>query len=213
MYTGLLHTHKLSVTLFLLLFVVKLVLLLMNRSEALEKFNKKLAIPERVVEVLFLLTGIGLLIMSAQVTTMMLIKIGVVVASIPIAIIGFKKSNKLLATLAVVLIIAAYGLAEMNKVGVSDAPISSEVITDLSNPEYSTVAHGKAIFTRNCQLCHGEDGKLGLSGSKDLTVSTLSDAEVKNLIRDGKNAMPPYKDMLSETEINAVHAYVKTFVK
>lgn len=213
MYTGLLHTHRLTVILFLLLFLVKLILLLMNRSETLENFSNKTKIPERVIEVLFLGTGIYLLVMAAEINMMMILKLVAVFASIPLAIIGFKKSNKLLATLSVVLIIAAYGLAEMNKVGVSDEPLAAGVVTDAGAANYDQQAHGKAIFDRNCQLCHGADGKLGASGSKDLTVSELSDSDVKSLIMNGKNAMPPYKDLLSETEISAVQAYVKTFRK
>ncbi len=213
MYTGLLHTHRLTVILFLLLFLVKLILLLMNRSETLENFSNKTKIPERVIEVLFLGTGIYLLVMAAEINMMMILKLVAVFASIPLAIIGFKKSNKLLATLSVVLIIAAYGLAEMNKVGVSDEPLAAEIVTDANAANFDQMALGKAIFDRNCQLCHGADGKLGASGSKDLTVSELSDAEVTSLINNGKNAMPPYKDLLSETEISAVQAYVKSFRK
>ncbi|MEO1448463.1 MAG: SirB2 family protein, partial [Bacteroidota bacterium] len=111
MYTGLLHTHRLVVILFLLLYVVKWVLLLANKKELLERINKATRVPEMIISTLFLLTGIGLAINIAQLTSMFWIKLVLVLGSIPLAVIGFRKSNKILATLSILLIVGAYGLA------------------------------------------------------------------------------------------------------
>nr|MBK9652077.1 cytochrome c [Bacteroidota bacterium] len=59
-------------------------------------------------------------------------------------------------------------------------------------------------------LCHGDDGKLGLSGSKDLTASTLSREDKINIITNGKNAMQPYNEMLTANQIIAVTNYIET---
>lgn len=72
---------------------------------------------------------------------------------------------------------------------------------------------GQRIFAMNCTLCHGRDGKLGLNDAKDLTVSTLSKAEMIAMVRQGKGAMMPYKDVLSTKEIDAVVDYVRTLGK
>lgn len=72
---------------------------------------------------------------------------------------------------------------------------------------------GKSVFQMNCSLCHGRDGKLGLNGAKDLTISTLSKAEMVAIVRNGKTAMMPYKDVLSAKEIDAVVDYVRTLGK
>lgn len=69
---------------------------------------------------------------------------------------------------------------------------------------------GAAIFKRYCILCHGIDGKLGLNGSKDITVSILSEAERIVLITNGKNTMTPFGGILSPEEIKAVAAYTMT---
>ena len=73
-----------------------------------------------------------------------------------------------------------------------------------------TVADGQAVYKKYCTLCHGSDGKLGVNGSKDINVSTLTLEERKTLIREGKNLMTPFKGVLSEDEIHAVASYTMT---
>jgi mono/diheme cytochrome c family protein len=48
-----------------------------------------------------------------------------------------------------------------------------------------------------------------MSGSKDISMTQLSTEEQKALIRNGKNAMPGYKD-LSEEQLDAVVQYIAT---
>lgn len=210
MYTGLLHTHRLVVIIFLLLYVVKWVLLIANRKNALTSLSGRTRIAEMVLSVLFLGTGIGLMAMTAQVSAMLMGKIAMVLASIPLAIIGFRKSNKLLATLSVLLLVGAYGLAEMDKAGVSKEALAANVITDPAAPGYDMMSHGKAIYMRNCVVCHGEDGAAAKSGAKNLQTSQLNDDQLMPLLSKGKNAMPAYEKVLNEGEMNAVINYILT---
>ena len=60
MYTGMLHTHTLVVILFLLIYLIKVGLLLFAKPETLDKFSKRIKIPEIIVSTLFLATGIYL---------------------------------------------------------------------------------------------------------------------------------------------------------
>ncbi|MCI4668901.1 MAG: SirB2 family protein [Bacteroidia bacterium] len=214
MYTGLLHTHRLAVILFLVLYLIKAVMLLLNRKEGLQKLTKATRIPEMIISFLFLATGIGLLINVAQINTMLIIKIALVLASIPVAVIGFRRENKLLAVLSVLLIVGAYGLAEMNKVGVEETPLAQE-ITDPTAEGYDLIAHGQALYSRNCVVCHGEQGNLAKSGAKNLQESQLSEAEMTNLIQNGKNAMPAYKDVpgYDEAGIAAVIAFINKNIR
>jgi cytochrome c6 len=76
--------------------------------------------------------------------------------------------------------------------------------------ETTSAADGQAIYKKYCVLCHGIDGKLGVSGAKDITVSQLSEAERVVLITEGKNTMTPFKGVLSPEEIKAVAAYTMT---
>jgi len=56
--------------------------------------------------------------------------------------------------------------------------------------------------------CHGADGKLGVSDATDLSTSTVSMEERIDQITNGKGMMTPYKDVLSETQIKDVAAYL-----
>jgi mono/diheme cytochrome c family protein len=57
------------------------------------------------------------------------------------------------------------------------------------------------------------DGKLGLSGAKDLSESTLDSSVVKSIIADGKGAMMLFKGTLNNAEIDAVSKFVVTLRK
>lgn len=60
---------------------------------------------------------------------------------------------------------------------------------------------GASLYSMHCAQCHGEDGKLGASGAKDLSKSSLSEAQISKIIENGKGAMPPMKALL-ETDQN-----------
>lgn len=213
MYTGLLHTHTLSVILFLFLYLVKLTLLLLNQFDRLEKINAWTKIPERVISVLFLLTGVAMLFLmgEGQFNLLLAVKLALVVLSIPIAVMGFRRRSKGLAVFAVFLIVCVYGIAEMRKARVIKQPITSTVVTNVGDPAYEPAAHGKALFEANCTGCHGENGQLKGSGAKDLTQSQLNDTEIRTVIRQGKNAMAGYGKVFSDEEIEALLVYLKTF--
>lgn len=198
--------HRILVSLFLLQYLVKLILLLAGKKTELANYTKATRIIEMLVSVGFLVTGIWLLIYLPTVTMLMIVKIICVFASIPIAVIGFKKGNKALASLAVVLILAAYGLAEMNKTKQGAVKVDTSSATD-------PIEKGKIVYQNaGCITCHGADGKLGLSGAKDLSITTLTIDEQKGIIKNGKSPMPGYKD-LTDDQLTAVAAYVGTLRK
>ena len=96
------HTHKLVVVLFILIYLTKAILLLMGNKDALNKFNSKVKIPEMVVSALLFITGIIMLNNIADFNLIFTIKLTIVVAAIPVAVIAYKKYNKLLAVLALI---------------------------------------------------------------------------------------------------------------
>ncbi len=211
MITGILHTHTLLVILFLLLYLVKLGLLLFNQNEVLEKVAKATRIPEMVVSALFLLTGIALMAMAPmRIDILLIIKIVAVLASIPLAIIGFRKSNKMLATLSVVLIVAAYGMAEAHagRMGESQEPLPAEVVTLPSADGYDQMAHGKALYERNCIVCHGEDGALKFNAAANLQESALNGPGVMAAVQNGIGKKMPAYSFYSKEELEAVSTYV-----
>ncbi len=211
MSTGLLHTHTLVVILFLLLYLVKLTLLLINKKDVLERVTKATRIPEMVISTLFLLTGIGLIaIAPIRVQPLLIIKIVLVLASIPLAVIGFRKSNKLLASLSVLLILGAYGMAEAHagRMGESQEPLDASVVTDASQSNYDQAAHGKALYARNCAACHGTGGDLAFAGAANLKETQLNAAGIQALVKNGVGKKMPAYPFYSDADLAAVSAYV-----
>ena len=88
-------------------------------------------------------------------------------------------------------------------------------------------ADAKENWTKHCAKCHGEDGKgqtrMGKqAGAKDYTDAKvqegIKDADAikvikEGLTQDGKKKMDPYKDKLSDDEIKALVAHIRSFKK
>lgn len=76
---------------------------------------------------------------------------------------------------------------------------------------------GQQVFTQNCAVCHGADGK-GKATMKtpDFTdpkvQASLTDEQIASTIRSGKKGttMPAWSGKLTDEEINAVAAYVRS---
>lgn len=210
MYKGIFYTHLVSVILFLLIYLIKTSLLLANKEEALTKFTKSVKVPEMIVSTLFLLTGIYMLTQLPIINTLLIVKICIVFISIPVAVVGFKKKKKALAVLSFLLIVMAYGLAEMSKKRMNRTTIKTET---KHVEDGAQVIDGKTVFEANCTSCHGADGKLGLLGSPDLTTSVLDINSKVEIIRNGKGAMQPFGGLLTDEEIQAVANYVESLKK
>jgi cytochrome c6 len=97
----------------------------------------------------------------------------------------------------------------------------------LSTGVILNAAEAKENWTKHCAKCHGEDGKgqtrMGKqAGAKDYTDAKVQ-AEIKDdkalkvikegLVVDGKKKMDPYAEKLSDEEIKALVAHVRTFKK
>lgn len=159
-----------------------------------------------IISALFLLTGIYLttqLPFGGKYDYLFWIKLVMVFASIPIAVIGFKKGNKILAALSLLLITGAFGLAEVytKRKGIAKDGASTELVAN----------DGKALYEANCVVCHGNDGKLGISGAADLSASTLDAAGVKDVILHGKNMMQPVS--VSDEQAALIADYVTGSLK
>ena len=184
METAIRNIHLLSVILFLLIYIIKTYLLLFNKEEALAMFTKGFKIPEMIISFLFL-------------------EIIAVFISIPLAIFGFKKKNKILAASSLLLIIAAYGFAEMSKKQKSKA---LENIT-------TSVLSGKELYEASCSPCHGDDGKLQKLGATDLSLTTMDIFSKIEIVKKGKGAMTPFEDQLTEDQIKSVVEYTESLKK
>lgn len=86
--------------------------------------------------------------------------------------------------------------------------------TSKDSAEVEQVSMGEGLYTLHCSRCHGSDGKLGMSGAKDLCVSKLPDDSIRYQIEHGKGSMPAMKETIGSSEdIDSIIAYIKKFRK
>ena len=75
----------------------------------------------------------------------------------------------------------------------------------------------KAAYKSKCVLCHGPDGGGSATGKtmkvRDLRspeVQKQSDAELAQVISNGKGAMPSFKNSLKEDQIQGLVKYIRS---
>jgi mono/diheme cytochrome c family protein len=68
---------------------------------------------------------------------------------------------------------------------------------------------GETVYNTNCAICHGDN--LRSSGQfPNLRRLTANDrAKFDTTVRNGRNQMPPWKDVLSDTEIDQIWHYIR----
>lgn len=78
-------------------------------------------------------------------------------------------------------------------------------------------AGSAATFRTKCAMCHGPDGSGSAVGKSmnvpDLrspVVQKLPDAQLAQIISDGKGGMPSFKSSLSEDQVHSLVAYVRS---
>jgi len=75
-----------------------------------------------------------------------------------------------------------------------------------------------ALYKTKCQVCHGADGKgdtpMGKKlGTKDFhapEVAKMSDTELFDITKKGKNKMPAYDGKLTDDQIKSLIKYVRS---
>ena len=80
---------------------------------------------------------------------------------------------------------------------------------------------GAATFKSKCAMCHGPDGSGNTTMGKSLKLRPLGSADVQKqtdkdlaaIITNGKGKMPAYKGKLSDAEIAAQVAFIRTLKK
>lgn len=122
--------------------------------------------------------------------------------------------KQILFALAVVCVIAVAcgGGEKKSETPVKKAAVAAKTETPKAKEETAAKPAGNRkgalIFKQYCVACHGADGKLGLSGAKDLSISTISMEERIDQVTNGKGFMTPFKSILSEDQIIAVTDYL-----
>ena len=90
-------------------------------------------------------------------------------------------------------------------------------VTVFAAPQGQT---GRSAFKSTCASCHGQNGTPTAVGrsmnAPDLAstaVQNETNAELQQIISNGKGNMPPFKGNLSEAQIDSLVAYIRTFSK
>lgn len=71
---------------------------------------------------------------------------------------------------------------------------------------------GADIYNNNCVVCHGADGKAGMTGATDLSTSVLTHEAAVNVVMFGRNGMRAFNE-LSKDEVEAVVAHIESLRK
>lgn len=135
-----------------------------------------------------------------------------------------------LAVVAILIAAAAFVNALLVGCGGSQSNSGGETQTTTSTPETTTppaggtttaAATGAEIYSQRCALCHGAEGKGDGPASAGLNpkprnhtdgsyMNHRTEEELLGVIREGKGAMPAWKAVLTEEEIQKVLKHVRT---
>ena len=97
--------------------------------------------------------------------------------------------------------------------------IATALAVVLSLPLSARAQDASALFKSKCAGCHAADGtgsamgkKMGAHDFTSADVQKMSDAELTDIITNGKNKMPKYGSLKPE-EIKGLVAYIRTLKK
>ena len=105
------------------------------------------------------------------------------------------------------------------------APQPAQAVKNPVKPTAESQAKAKSLYQIDCAMCHGDNGngKTDLATSMQLTLDdwtdpkTLADKEdwvLFNVIRNGKDKMPPEADgRANDTEVWNLIIYIRSFSK
>lgn len=91
--------------------------------------------------------------------------------------------------------------------------------TIISSAGIAAAADAAATWAANCASCHGKDGSGNTTMGKKLGVKDytkdqgFSDAEAANVIKSGKDKMKGFGSKLSDADVKALVAYVRSLKK
>ncbi|MGH9194534.1 MAG: c-type cytochrome [Acidimicrobiia bacterium] len=134
-------------------------------------------------------------------------------------------SRRPLALVAIALAIVALGSAVLAGCGGGGSETQTNTTTTTTPPPADTAqtasSDGAQIYVARCVLCHGPQGRGDGPGAAGLNpkprnhtdaayMNSRTDEDLLSVIRDGKGQMPAWKSVLSEEQMRAVLAYVRT---
>ena len=107
----------------------------------------------------------------------------------------------------------------MKRINAPVFAIATALVLVLSLPLSARAQDASALFKSKCAGCHGADGtgsatgiKMGAHDFTSADVQKMSDAQLTDVITNGKNKMPKYASLKPE-EVKGLVAYIRTLKK
>jgi cytochrome c6 len=107
----------------------------------------------------------------------------------------------------------------MKKIDFQLLTIATACAVALSLPLSVRAQDASALYKSKCSACHGADGtgssmgkKMGAQDFTSPEVQKMSDAELAEIITNGKNKMPKYASLKTE-DVKGLVAYIRTLRK
>jgi mono/diheme cytochrome c family protein len=76
-------------------------------------------------------------------------------------------------------------------------------------PDKAKIDAGETVYNTYCAVCHG-DNLVSTGQFPNLRRLTANDREkFDTTMRNGRNQMPPWKDVLSDGDIDGLWAYIR----
>ena len=72
------------------------------------------------------------------------------------------------------------------------------------------IGPGKTAYAQKCSHCHGPNMVTSGTVAPDLRAFPDDNARFSTTVKQGKNNMPPWKDILSDQEITEIWAFVSS---
>jgi alcohol dehydrogenase (cytochrome c) len=95
----------------------------------------------------------------------------------------------------------------VSRLAAAPPPPAPPMAAATTAPRAPDLAEGKRIFTTNCAVCHGDDGKGGHTGGAPLDKVRDLDAAIAT-VTNGRNTMPPFRGAFTPEQIRDVSVYV-----
>jgi mono/diheme cytochrome c family protein len=107
----------------------------------------------------------------------------------------------------------------MKRINVQVFAVATALAIVLTLPLSLRAQDASGLYKSKCAACHGPDGagsamgkKMGVHDFTTADVQTMSDAELADIITNGKNKMPKYASLKPE-EVKGLVAYIRTMKK
>src|SRR5580704_3356612 len=109
---------------------------------------------------------------------------------------------------------------KMKGINLKTFALASAFAVALSVPLSAGAQDSSTLFKSKCAACHGADGtgsamgkKMGVLDLHGAEVQKMSDAELTNVIANGRDKMPAFGKSLKADDIQGLVAYIRTLKK